>query len=597
MVNLDSPASRLAHARSLHHAGKVKAALAVYRDLLKADPKNFDVLCLSTMAQVQLGRPAEAAKSIARALALSPANAVALNAQGNVFMELGKRDRAIESFRAAVKADPGFADAHLNLGGALAAGGDREAALAAFDAALAARPGWPDALLARATQFAALGSDEEALAGFDAVLARRPRFAPAHYNRGTTLKRMERLEEAMAAFRSAIAIDPNFVEAHNNLANTLTALRRYDEAIPAYRAALALRPEYPVALYNLGNALVELGRHDEALVHYADALRLDPDYADAGINMCSAKLAKGRWREGWDDYEYRLRDTQFRKRHPPVARIQPLTGDPARDLAGKSVLIYREQGLGDGIMFASMIPDAVRVARRIAMVCHPRLKGLFVRSFPDIDVIAQGQDTEPEGVERRYMIGSLGRLFRKRREDFPGTPYLVPDPACLAAMRARLDGIGPRRKVGIMWRGGVGGHSEKQRSLTLDDMAAGMGEEFHWVSLNHLDSAAEEVAAFTAATGRAIHHWPEVLQADDYDETVALLAALDTVFTVTCTVGHCCGALGVPVHVLVPRAPEWRYGTEGSAIPWYRSMTMYRQDFDSGAWPIAEALAAIRALK
>jgi tetratricopeptide (TPR) repeat protein len=597
MATLDSSASRLAHARSLHQAGKIKAALAAYRGLLKSDPKNFDVLCLTTMAQVQLGRPAEAAKSIARALTLAPTNAVALNAQGNVFMELGKRDRAIESFRAAVKAEPGFADAYLNLGGALAITGDRAAAIAALDAALAARPGWADALLARATQFAALGRDEEALAGFDAVLAARPKFAPAHYNRGTTLKKMERFEEAAEAFRAAIAIDQNFVEAHNNLANTLTALRRYDEAIPAYRAALVLRPDYPVALYNLGNALVELGRHDEALVCYADALRLDPNYADAGINMCSAKLAKGRWQEGWTDYEYRLRDTQFRKRHPSVARIQPLTGHPARDLAGKSVLVYREQGLGDGIMFASMIPDAMRVARRVAMVCHPRLKGLFVRSFPDIDVVAQGQDAEPEGIECRYMIGSLGRLFRNRTEDFPGTAYLVPDPARVAAIRTRLDGLGAGRKVGIMWRGGVGGHSEKQRSLTLDDMAAGMDEAFHWISLNHLDSAAEDVVALTTATGRVIHHWPDILQAEDYDETIALLAALDAVFTVTCTVGHCCGALGVPVHVLVPRAPEWRYGTEGSAIPWYRSMTMYRQDFDSGAWPIADARAALSALK
>jgi tetratricopeptide (TPR) repeat protein len=597
MANLDSSASRLAQARSLHHAGKVKAALAAYRDLLKADPGNFDVLCLATMAQVQLGRPAEAAKSIARALALNPTNAVALNAQGNVFMELGKRDRAIESFRAAVKAEPGFADAFLNLGGALAAGGDREAAIAAFDAALAARPGWADALLARATQFAALGRDEEALAGFDAVLALRPNFAPAHYNRGTTLKRMERLEEAAAAFSAAVRIDPRFVEAHNNLANTLTGLRRYDEAIPAYRAALALRPEYPMALYNLGNALVELGRHDEALICYADALRLDPDYADAGINMCSAKLAKGRWREGWADYEYRLRDTQFRRRHPTTARIQPLTGDLERDLGGKSVLIYSEQGLGDGIMFASMIPDAVRSATHVTMSCDPRLKGLFARSFPEVDVLAYRRDAEPEGIERRCMIGSLGRLFRNRTEDFSGTPYLVPDPVRVASMHARLDGIGDGRKIGIMWRGGVGGHSEKQRSLSLDDMAAGMDEEFHWISLNHLDSAAADVAALTAATGRVIHHWPEILQAEDYDETVALLAALDAVFTVTCTVGHCCGALGVPVHVLVPRAPEWRYGTEGSAIPWYRSMTMYRQDFDSGTWPIAEARAALSALK
>ena len=191
-------------------------------------------------------------------------------------------------------------------------------------------------------------------------------------------------------------------------------------------------------------------------------------------------------------------------------------------------------------------------------------------------------------------IGSLGRLFRNRTQDFPGTPYLVADPVRRAEMRTRLDALGDGRKIGIMWRGGIGGNNEEARSMALADMAAAMGGEFHWISLSHLDQAVEEVAAFKAAFGITVHHWPEVLQSQDYDDTAALLAALDAVFTVTCTIGYCCGALGTPVHVLVPRNPEWRYGTESAAIPWYGSMIMYRQAA-SGEWPFARALAALRA--
>jgi hypothetical protein len=301
----------------------------------------------------------------------------------------------------------------------------------------------------------------------------------------------------------------------------------------------------------------------------------------------------GRFAEGWREYDWRSRASlhlaTFPQRYPGVE-----SADAAPDLAGKSVLLYQEQGLGDEIMFASMVPDAARAAARLVLMCEPRLKGLFARSFPGVEVVARGE-AEPEGVERRYLIGSLGRVFRNRTEDFPGTPYLTPDPERVMATRARLDGLGEGRKVGIMWRGGVGGNNEAQRSLALADMAASMGTDCHWISLSHLKTAGEDIAAFTATSGITVHHWPVILQSRDYDDTAALLAALDAVFTVTCTIGHCCGALGTPVHVLVPRTPEWRYGTEGADIPWYRSMSMYRQDVESGAWPMDRVRAALGA--
>ncbi len=185
------------------------------------------------------------------------------------------------------------------------------------------------------------------------------------------------------------------------------------------------------------------------------------------------------------------------------------------------------------------------------------------------------------------------RLFRKAAGDFPGTPYLTADPDRRKAMRTRLDGLDGGAKIGIMWRGGVGGQREELRSLSLAEMLPPLGGEgCHWISLSHLDSASDETAAYSQASGTPVHHWPEVLRSDDYDDTAALLAELDMVVSVTGTVAHCAAALGVSTHVLVNRVPEWRYGQEGPATPWYSAMTLYRQ---TDSWPLDDLARAIAA--
>lgn len=587
---------QLANAHRLYRDGKAKHALGACRKVLKTDPRNFDALCLAAMAQARLGRLTNAAKFIARALVVRPNNPSALNAQGDVMMSLGHYDKAVQSFGAALAAEPHFADAHFNLGNALVAQGREEEAVSSFSAAIAVRPDWLDAIIARATLLAVLGRHQEALAGLDDAIAREPRFAMAHYNRGLTLKKIARPEDALDAFRAAIEIDPGFVEAHNNFANTLKELHRYEDAVVAFREVIRRNPDYAMGFYNLGTVLAELCRYDEAIACLEETMRLDPDFATAGHFMSFVMLAIGRYREGWKNYEYRLRYVEGSphpaERYAGGRNVQRITGDAARDLAGRSVLLYKEQGLGDEIMFASSVPDAVRAAAALTLECEVRLKGLFARSFPDVQLITSG-DAEPAGVEKRYMSGSLGRLFRNQAEDFPGTPYLVADAVRRVKMRARLDALGNGRKIGIMWRGGVGSDTEGARSMHLADMVPKMGDDVHWISLSHLDRAAEEVTAFNTSHDITVHHWPEVLQSQDYDDTAALLAALDAVVTVTCTIGHCCGALGTPVHVLVPRTPEWRYGLYGTTIPWYDSMTLYRQEA-SGEWPFAVVRAARR---
>jgi ADP-heptose:LPS heptosyltransferase len=246
------------------------------------------------------------------------------------------------------------------------------------------------------------------------------------------------------------------------------------------------------------------------------------------------------------------------------------------------VLAYAEQGLGDQIMFASCLPDALVRAESMVVECDPRLCALFRRSFPGARVVPQEAAWPPSwlasGAEitAQIAMGSLPGLFRPNADSFPQhTGYLSAAPDRVAAWRDRLAGLGPGPKIGLSWRGGLPTTRRNLRSLDLASLAPLLGGiPAQYVSLQYGDSTSE-VEVLAETRGIRVHHWQDAI--DDYDETAALVTALDMVITVCTSIVHLGGALGRPVRTLVPTVPEWRYGRAGDRMNWYPSVRMYRQ--------------------
>jgi len=636
-MNAFPPGNHVLHeAHALHRAGRLRDAVAAYHAVIKREPNNARAYHLCAMAEAQSGHHEAAVRTIAKALKRAPDDKDIHNAAGNIYAERQMIPRALAHFRKALSLDPEFADALFNLGNALAASGEPGEGAKALKKAASLRPGWVEARIALGNALALDGRPEAALAAFDAAAELAPRLFIAHFNRGNALKRLGRHEDAIAAYRTVLGLRPDFAEAGNNIGTSLAALGRHDEAVAAFEETLRAAPGYARALYNLGKselalgrraegianyrkavaadpamaeavynlarALVEDGEVEEGIARYREALRLDPEDADTALNLGLELLGRGEFPEGWALYEARLREAghvnrfgaitaNFDPRRLPVPSPGP--GEGTGEGTEEPLMIIGEQGLGDEIMFASLIPDAIARNVRPVLVADRRLKGLFARSFPGTDVHAHDELpalAERMAPERRCFIGSLAGALRGQPGDFPGTPYLVPDPARVSAFRARLDALGPERKVGVMWRGGVGSMREQRRSLALADLLPLMARPAQFVSLSHLAAAREETETLFRETGQRVHHWPEVTESEGYDDTAALLAALDTVISVTCTAAHCAGALGADTHVLVPERAEWRYGQVGSSIPWYKSMTLYRRKRD---WPLEDIARAV----
>jgi hypothetical protein len=203
-------------------------------------------------------------------------------------------------------------------------------------------------------------------------------------NLGNALQSQDKLDEAVASYQRALELDPGKYEALHNLGNALQAQGKLDEAMSCYERVLAVQPAYAKAHYSIGCLHHALGDLDEALVCYRVARALEPDLVQAGFSESLAQLLQGDFAAGWLNFEWRW---QTKEHNPPMrAYPQPLwTGEK---LARERLLVWGEQGVGDEIMFAGLIPDVIRSGTRCVLDCDARLKPLFARSFPSVEVIS-----------------------------------------------------------------------------------------------------------------------------------------------------------------------------------------------------------------
>jgi Tfp pilus assembly protein PilF len=382
-----------------------------------------------------------------------------------------------------------------------------------------------------------------------------------------------RHDTAVEMIRGAIAINEKGSSYHSNLGTVLQAQGRLDEAVASYERALALRPDLAEVHTNLGNILQAQGKLEEAVASHERALTLKPELTEARYNLGLAQLLKGDFTSGWQNFERRWQSKDFGT--PMRAYPQPFwTGEK---LTSGRVLIWGEQGVGDEIMFAGLIPDVLRSGNRCVLDCDARLKPLFARSFPGVDVVSgydSGHDPESD-IAAHLPSGSLPRLLRTSHDAFASTtsPYLIADPVERERFRARYsDG---RRLVGLAWHTN-NRTSGRCRSIDLPSFAPLFTRpDIRWISLQYGDHDALQKQA--AAASAPILFDRSVDQLSNIDGFAAQVAAMDMVVTIDNSTAHLAGALGIPTLVLLPFASDWRWLQAREDSLWYPTLRLFRQ--------------------
>jgi tetratricopeptide (TPR) repeat protein len=537
MAKLAAPAPHLvkqfSEAVALHRQGRLDEAEKLYNRVLKAQRDNFDALHLLGVLNQQRGKAGEAHRLIAAALKLNPRSPEALSSHAMALHALKRDAEALES----------------------------------LDKALSIAPGHLDALGNRGILLIDLNRPAEALTAFDQVLAQAPRHLQSHINRGNALAALDRYDAAVADYDAVLAVEPKHPVALYNRGNALRGLGRNAEAVASYDRALAIVPSHVSAWYNRGLALQALNRHGEALMSFEKALALEPGHADAHFGAASAHLTLGQYSAGFREYEWRWKRSGAVER--PRLR-QPLwLGE--YPLAGKTILLHAEQGLGDTIQFARYAPLLARASANVVLEVQPELKTLLAGIEGVIAVIGRGEPRPSFDVH--CPLASLPLALRTGLASVPADiPYLWAAEDRIAKWRQRFEAV-PRPLVALAWAGRATHVNDRNRSIALSDLQPLLtipGMQF--VSVQR-ELRAEDAAELNRH-GSLLQIGNELT---DFADTAAVLALVDLLVSVDTAVAHLAGALGRPAVVLLPFQPDWRWTLDRETSPWYPAMRLCRQ--------------------
>ncbi|MDT8838913.1 tetratricopeptide repeat protein [Paraburkholderia fungorum] len=570
----------------LYGLGYKDEAEAAYRQAVTLHPGYAQAHYNHAIVLHELHRLHEAEAAYRHALIGLPAHAEAYNNLGNVLMGLGRVDDADTAYRQALTLKPQYPEALNNLGGALKAALRLPEAELACRLALAIRPDYPEAHLNLGAVLADLKRLPEAEAAYRQAIAHRPDYAEAHYNLGLALSNLERLAEAETAYREAIRCGPEIVHAYNNLGCVLRLLDRLPEAIEAFSQALALRPDLAEAHYNVGTALAQLKQLPEAEAAYRRALALRPDYGDARFGLAVLLLGMGRFEEGWRLYECRYDQPGFvHHKTRSMLSCPQWQGDT---LAGKSLLVWQEDGLGDMLQFGRYFALLkAQGAAHIAFACAPVLHRLMV-AVDGIDAVLDHDTALARVAASTYdcwtSLLSAPLHLRTTVDTIPRALRLAAEPSHVEKWRPILETMPPGRKIGLVWKGNPKHHNDANRSIptlaTLAPLWSVPGISF--VSLQK--GQGEDEARNPPAAQPLLELGSMV---NDFADTAAIIEQLDLVICVDTSTAHLAASLGKPCWVMLPEKDiDWRWMHGRSDSPWYpHTLRLFRRAAGE-AWPV-----------
>lgn len=390
------------------------------------------------------------------------------------------------------------------------------------------------------------------------------------------------MRESIQAFNQALEIQPQFVGAYYNKGNALQEQGRLEESIEAYQQAIEIQPDYANAYNNLGLVLLEQGRLEESIQAYQKSIEIQPDSAEAHNNLGQILLLSGDFYRGWKEYEWRLKCDDVIS----TKRIFPQPAWDGTNLNGKSILIWTRQGIGDEVMFVSMLDNLRQMSANIIVECTERLVPLFQRSFPDTQFVLQKnppslQLLNPD-IDYQIPIGSLGQWLRTDGDSFKQSkqPYLTACTNRSAKIKKRYQKLAAGKLlVGISWKStGINQRRALLKSTMLEDWISILSQQdCCFINLQYGDIK-EELEQFQQQTNLMIYQGEEIDSLQNLDDFAAQVSALDLVISTSNTTVHMAGALGKQVWTLLPYIPDWRWMLDREDTPWYPSMRLFRQN-------------------
>ena len=552
----------------LHQRGQLTQAKVLYEKILRILPKHIDALHLLGVIASQTKNPQKAVKLMDQAIKIDPDIAEIYSNRGIALHDLKQFDAAIASYDKAIALRPDYTEAYNNRGNVFQALKQFDAAIASYDKAIALRPNYAEAYNNRGNVFQALKQFDAAIASYDKAIALRPNYAEAYFDRGHALQEIKQFDAAITSYDKAIALRPDYAEAYDSRGNTFKDLKKYDAALTSCDKAISRNPNYAEAYVTRGNVLQEIKQFDIALENYDKAISLKSDFALSHWNKSLLLLLLGEFHKGWNEFEWRWRWSDFPS--PKRNFTQPLWVGKG-SLAGKTILLHSEQGLGDAIQFSRYATMVSALGARVILEAGKPLLSLFSTLSGVSQWVERGSPLP--SFDFHCPLLSLPLAFKTHRDSIPSSvPYLFSDPEKVSRWQSRL-GAKYKPRVGIVWSGSPTHKNDRNRSILLSQLIKHLPDDCLYVSLQkEVRDTDKDVLGYR---NDILHYGSEL---NDFSDTAALCELMDIVISVDTSVAHLAGALGKEVWILLPYVPDWRWLLDRNDSPWYPTAKLYRQE-------------------
>ena len=528
-------------------------------------------LMTTAIQSFQLGKFDDAELILINILKHQPKNFDALHTLGVIKGIKSQHREALELFNKALKIDTSNSYLHFNIAKAFSDSGEDEKALKYHLNATKLNPNDQQAWLNYGISLLNLDRVNEALDIFNKAIDLSPQYAEAWTNRVVALQKLKLYEEALLSLDEALRINPLLAEAHSNRGNVLKDLKRIEESLSSYDRAIEIRPDYADAHYNRGIALLELKRFEEAVAGYEKAIEIMPDFSEAHFNKSLYLLMTGQFDQGWKLYEWRWENekSELKKRNFP----QPLWLG-ADDIAGKTILLHAEQGLGDSIQFCRYAKLVKDQGARLLLEVPKALLGLL-SGLESVDKFVEKGKALPS-FDYHCPLMSLPLAFKTSLESIPNNiPYIHSNINNQNKWQERIGGAG--FKVAICWQGSTKGKVDVGRSFPVS-LFEGLAQ-IEGVRLISLQKNEGVEQLKNLPVGMIVETLP-----DDFDsgenaflDSAAVMKCMDLVITSDTALTHLAGALGVKTWLPLKYVPDWRWMLDRSDSPWYPNHRLFRQ--------------------
>lgn len=612
-INPNEKSTLINLAITLINLKKYNEAIDICKKLISLDSSNILAYLNIGVANYFLENFNKSLYYFDQALNVNPNYIDALFNKANTLTELGRYDEALVCYDKVISLDKNYISAIFNKAFILSKLKKFRESITIYDLVLNIKPTFLDALLNKGNAYRELGEFEESFFYYDKCINQEPSFFSAWLNKGNAYFKMKKYEEALLHFDHAIKINPNYYEAIFNKANTLKELNRFDEALKLYDEVLEIKPDFTSALFNKGCVLKEIKKFNESLLCfdnlilknsgdyqswfnkgniyqdlnnyeqsslcYNKSIQLNPNFFESIYNLGTLELHNFNFAAGWEGYESRWNKKQFLN-HPIHLAKKIWQGKKNNN----KLLIFGEQGIGDQILYSSILPDFAHFPQEKYLLLDERLKSIFQRSFNEFKFILK-KDYEKENLYDEYIsIGSLGRLFRKDLNSFQAKKvnYLITD--SLKNKEIKKNKIFEKKTCGISWFSSNPSFSSN-KSIPIEKFLPILNlKKINYINLQYGNTNGE-VSLLKKKYDIDIFSIPNINTFENIDGLLSIIDCCDIIVTISTTVAHLSGAIGKKTLLLLPYSVGkfWYWHSVNGKSLWYPSINIFCQTKE-GEW-------------